>query len=94
MQSYVVIAGIAGVRKVCAKKETYMYQKSKNLISVKEAAELMDYSRQHVVRLINAEKIKGYQIGRSYVVERKSLSGIFKKITPKEMRDVEKGLIK
>ncbi len=35
-----------------------MIKRGKNLISVKEAADIMGYSRIHVVRLIKAGKIK------------------------------------
>ncbi len=66
----------------------------KNLISVKEAAELLGYSRVHVVRLINSKKIKAKQIGRSYVVDKNSLGGIFKRITPAEEKAVDKAMDK
>lgn len=71
-----------------------MNKEDKNLISVKEAAELLGYSRQHVVRLINSGQIKAKQIGRSFVVEKNSLGGIFKEITPGEERTVEKAVAK
>lgn len=50
-----------------------MNKEDKKLISVKEAAELLGYSRQHVVRLIKSGQITGWQIGRSFVVEKKSI---------------------
>lgn len=69
-------------------------EKNKNLISVKEAAEIMGYSRIHIVRLIHADKIKAKKVGRSYVIHRNSLGGIYKKITPQEEKIIEKAVRK
>jgi excisionase family DNA binding protein len=66
----------------------------KDLISVKEAAKLLGYSRIHVVRLINAGKIKAKKVGRSYIIDKNSLGGIYKKITKAEEREVSKALDK
>jgi excisionase family DNA binding protein len=64
-------------------------QNKNELISVKEAAEITGYSRMHIVRLINDGKIIANKVGRSYVVDRNSLGGIFKKITPKEEKNID-----
>ena len=64
-------------------------QNEKELISVKEAAELTGYSRMHVARLIKDGKISARKIGRSYVVDRSSLGGIFRDITPDEEKKIE-----
>ena len=58
-------------------------------ISVKQAAELLGYSRVHVVRLINAGKIQARRIGRSYVVDKNSLGGVFKVITAGDAQKIE-----
>lgn len=71
-----------------------MIKRDKNLISVKEAADIMGYSRIHVVRLIKAGKIKAKKVGRSYIIDRNSLGGIYKKITSKEEKDIEKAVKK
>jgi excisionase family DNA binding protein len=63
-----------------------------NLISVKEAADILGYSRIHVVRLINTGAIKASRIGRSYAVDKNSLGGIFKKITPSEEKAIDKAV--
>ncbi|GEM_PF-728784 len=69
-----------------------MTNNDSNLISVKEAADLLGYSRNHIVRLIKSGVIKATRVGRSYVVDKKSLGveGIFKKITPAESRVIKK----
>ena len=63
-----------------------------NLISVKEAADILGYSRMHIIRLINSGTIKASRVGRSYVIDKNSLSGIFKKITPNEEKAVNKAV--
>lgn len=67
-------------------------KEDKNLISVQEAADILGYSRMHVFRLIKSNKIIAKQIGRSYVIDRNSLGGIFKKITPSEEKAVGKAM--
>ncbi len=67
---------------------------SKNLISVKEATGIMGYSRMHIIRLIKSGKIKAKKIGRSYVIDRDSLGGIYKKITSHEEKEVIKAVNK
>ena len=69
-----------------------MNDKQDNLISVKQAAELLGYSRIHIVRLINDGKIQASKVGRSYVIDKNSLGGIFKKITPGEEKQVEQAM--
>jgi excisionase family DNA binding protein len=63
-----------------------------DLISVKETAEILGYSRIHIVRLINSGAIKATRIGRSYAVDKNSLGGIFKKITPVEEKAIDKAM--
>jgi len=63
-----------------------------DLISVKEAAEILGYSRVHIVRLINGGAIKATRVGRSYAVDKNSLGGIFKKITPVEEKAIDKAM--
>ena len=66
-----------------------MTEKDKDLISVKEAALIMGYSRMHVVRLIKLGKIKAAKVGRSYVVYKGSLGGIYKEISSVEEKKIE-----
>jgi excisionase family DNA binding protein len=67
---------------------------NKNLISVKEAADLLGYSRMQIVRLIDSGTIKANRVGRSYVIDRNDISGIFKQITPGEEKAVNKAVNK
>lgn len=69
-----------------------MTNNDKNLISVKEAADILGYSRIHIVRLINSGTIKAIRIGRSYAVDKNSLGGIFKQITPVEEKILDKAM--
>ncbi len=69
-----------------------MHNNNNNLISVKEAADILGYSRIHIVRLINSGAIKASRIGRSYAVDKNSLGGIFTKITPTEEKAVDKAV--
>jgi excisionase family DNA binding protein len=63
-------------------------------ISVKQAAELLGYSRVHIVRLINDGKIQASKVGRSYVIEKSTLGGIFKDITASEKKTIEQAVQK
>nr|MBP9840705.1 helix-turn-helix domain-containing protein [Candidatus Paceibacterota bacterium] len=47
--------------------------RSKNLISTKDASELSGYSSDYLSRLARAGKIAGAQVGRTWVVDEKSL---------------------
>ncbi len=64
----------------------------KDLLSVTEAAGELGYSRQHVLRLIKSGKIKARRVGRSFVIARRDLPGIFAEITAAEKRDVDKAV--
>ena len=46
------------------------------LISVKQAAERMGYSRVHIVRLIHAGKIPAQKVGRNYVIDSVALENM------------------
>lgn len=67
---------------------------SKKLLSVSEAAEILGYSRQHTLRLINTGDISAKKVGRSYIVERSSLGGVYKGITPKEKTQINSAVKK
>ena len=71
-----------------------MKKEKKNLISVKEASEILNISRMHVIRLIKQGEIKAFKIGRAYVVDRNSLGGIFKEITSEDKRRIDKAVEK
>lgn len=68
--------------------------KEKELISTSEAAEIMGISRIAVFKQIKSGKIKAKKVGRSYIIDRSSLGGIYKKITPKEEKEVQKAVEK
>lgn len=63
-------------------------------ISVKEAADIMGYSRIHIVRLINSGQIEARKVGRAFVVDRNSIRGIYKSITAKEKTQIDKAVTK
>lgn len=65
---------------------------SNNLISVKQAADILGYSRNHIIRLINSGSIKATRVGRSYAVDKDSLGGIYKKTTPMEEKAIDKAM--
>ena len=71
-----------------------MGYKEKNLISVAEAAKLLGLSRMHVVRKIKSGEIKAIRIGRAYAIDRNQLGGIFRRISEKERRQVDKAVEK
>lgn len=66
----------------------------KDMISIAEAAEIMGYSRQHVLRLINSGKIEAKKVGRSFVVDRNSLGGVYKTLTVSEKKEVDQAVAK
>lgn len=63
-------------------------------ISTSEAAEIMGISRIAVFKQIKKGKLKAQKVGRSYVIDRHSLGGIYKKMTPKEEKEIEKAVKK
>lgn len=68
---------------------------SKNdFVSVAEAAKIMGYTRQHVLRLIYNGKIEAEKIGRSFAVNRKSLGGLYKPLSPLEKKEVDQAVDK
>lgn len=63
---------------------------SKEFISVAEAAQILGYSRQHVLRLIESGQIKATKVGRNFVVEKNSLPHIFsEEITASEKKEID-----
>lgn len=68
--------------------------KEKKYISTTEAAEIMGISRVAVFKQIHAGKIKARKVGRNYIIDRNDIGGIYKEITPQEVRLVENGLQK
>lgn len=67
---------------------------SKELISVAETAQILGYSRQHILRLIESGEIKAQKIGRSFVVERDSLPEVFGAISKEEKKEVDRAVSK
>ena len=66
-----------------------MSVKHKEILSVKEVAKLMGISRQHVLREIIKGKICATKVGRSYIIKRSDLPGIYRSITEKDKKEVE-----
>jgi excisionase family DNA binding protein len=65
-----------------------------DLLSVAEAGKVLGYSRQHVLRLINAGEIPAQKIGRSFVIRRESLGGVYKTITGAEKTQIDRAVSK
>jgi len=68
--------------------------KEKKMLSVSQVAELMGISRTHVLRKINGGEIQATRVGRSFVIDRSDLPGIYKQLTEKEKERVEKAVKK
>lgn len=68
--------------------------KEKDYISTSEAAELLGISRVAVFKKIKSGQIKAEKFGRNYLIDKNSLGGIYKKITPKEEKEVSQALDK
>jgi excisionase family DNA binding protein len=49
----------------------------RKLISVRQAADRIGYSRVHIVRLIHAGKIPARKVGRNYVIDSDELEYIW-----------------
>jgi excisionase family DNA binding protein len=64
------------------------------LISVQEAADLLGYSRQHVLRLINSGEVSAQKIGRNFVVDKTSLPLIFNDISKQEKSEINRAVDK
>jgi len=71
-----------------------MSYKDKQLISVAEAAKILGISRMHVIRKIRKGEIKAIRIGRAYAIDRNQLGGIFRRISEKERKRVDKAVEK
>ena len=63
-------------------------------ISVREAAEKMGYTRQHVLRLIQSGQVKAKRVGRNFVVDGSSLPSLFGEITSAEKKKVDEAVNK
>ena len=66
-----------------------MSYKNKEFISVSEAAKILGISRMQITRWIKAGKLKAQKVGRSYIIKKNDIGGIYKKITDKEKNLVE-----
>ncbi|MBW6432079.1 helix-turn-helix domain-containing protein [Patescibacteria group bacterium] len=63
-------------------------------LSVREAAEKMGYTRQHVLRLIQSGQVKARKVGRNFVVDGSSLPSLFGEITTAEKKNVDEAVNK
>lgn len=71
-----------------------MGDKHKEILSVAEVAELIGISRMHVIRKIKKGEIHATKVGRSYIIKRSDLPGIYRSITKKDKREVEEAVTK
>jgi excisionase family DNA binding protein len=67
---------------------------NENYISTVEAAQLLGISRVAVFRKIKKGEIKAIKIGRNYVIDRRSLGGIYQDLTKEQERKVARGVEK
>jgi excisionase family DNA binding protein len=66
----------------------------KEYLSISETAELLGYSRQHVLRLVNSGKIKAKKAGRAFVIKQDDLPGLFSDLNSLEKKEVNRSVEK
>ncbi|MFH1875092.1 MAG: helix-turn-helix domain-containing protein [Pseudomonadota bacterium] len=69
-----------------------MSNKDKDMLSVTEVAKIMGISRTHVLRKIKEGVIPALKVGRSFIIKRSDLPGIYRKITSQDKKEVEKAV--
>lgn len=62
------------------------------LLSIAEAAEVLGYTRQHVLRLVKSGDIKASRAGRSFYIRRADLPGPFSDMTKQEKATVDRAV--
>jgi len=62
----------------------------KEYLSIAEAAEMLGYSRQHVLRLVNSGEIRAERVGRSFIIKTENLPGPLAGITPAEKKEIDR----
>ncbi len=70
-----------------------MKKEDKDIMSVTEVAKLLGISRTHALRKINAGDIKATKVGNSYIVLKKDLPGVYREMSSKEKKEVEKAVV-
>jgi excisionase family DNA binding protein len=68
--------------------------KTKDIYCVTEVAKLMGFSRTHVLRKIKAGEILATKVGKTYIINRSDLLGIYRHITDKDKQEVKKAVDK
>lgn len=71
-----------------------MGDNNKEMLSVAEAAKLMGISRMHVLRRIKKGEIRATKVGRSFIINRSDLPGIYRSITEEDKKEVEEAVDK
>lgn len=71
-----------------------MRLEEKEMLSVTEVAKLMGISRTHVIRLINSGQISATRVGRSFIIKKSDMPGIFRKISDKDKKEIERAVDK
>lgn len=61
----------------------------REVYSVTEVAKLMGISRTHVLRKIKVGEIPATKVGKTYIINRSDLPGIYRHITDKDKKEVE-----
>jgi excisionase family DNA binding protein len=66
----------------------------KNLISTKEAAEILGISTVAVWKRIQKRQIHAFKVGRAYVVDRRSLGNIYQEMSLDDKKRIDKAVDK
>jgi len=64
----------------------------KNLISTKEAAEILGISTVAVWKRIQKRQIQAFKVGRAYVVDRRSLGNIYQEMSADDKKKIDKAV--
>lgn len=67
-------------------------EKEKNLVSVFEASKILGISRMQVIRRIHAGRLPALKVGRSFVINKNDLGGIFKVLSEDDKKEIEKAV--
>ncbi len=62
-------------------------KKEKELLSVREAAEILDVVRQRVLQLIYADRLKAEKVGNQYVIKLSDLDAVRDRPTGRPSKD-------
>ena len=70
-------------------------EKNKEYLTVKELADILHISRQAVFKKVKNGEIKADLVGKTYIIPKKSLSGIYAgELTQAQKKDIDQGVAK